>query len=95
MAFLRNLVTTGPGTVVTVRSPFPIRAFLVDGYNNYLYTLRQPFAPVAGGSFHPGADGWSVARLRAPQFNNWWLIVDSENTPYPQATFTVEQDVGV
>ena len=48
MVFLRNLVTTGPGTMVVVRSLHVIRAFLVDDTNSHMYGMRQPFRPIDG-----------------------------------------------
>lgn len=92
MSFLRNPVTTGPGTAVVVRAPYQVRAFLVDNENNYRYGLRQPFQPTVTGNFVVGPGGVWSARLRAPYFATWWLIVDSPLNSQPQATFTVEPD---
>jgi hypothetical protein len=93
MAFLRNIVTTGPGTLVVVESPHPFRAFLLDDLNNYRYGVRDPFESVDGRYFaDAGPDGVVTAQLRAPQFGQWWLVVDSPATPAPVSTVRAEYE---
>lgn len=93
MGFLSTVVTAGPGLVVVVESPHMFRAFLADDYNAHLYQLRQPFQPIDGGTYNATSSNLAQARLRAPSFGQYTLIVDSPTTTTPQATFRVEQDV--